>query len=49
MIEPEDLPDTHEDDCVIAKYVLDYMLKLNTDSRVPIPQSKTGYVYLASL
>lgn len=48
-IDPKNLPDIHQDDALIAQYVLDFSLKLKTDVRVPFPQSKTAYVYLASL
>lgn len=48
-IDPTSFPDTHEEDSLIAKYVLDYQLGLCRDVQVPIPSSKTGYIYLASL
>lgn len=49
MIDPTNLPETHESDAEITRYVLDYQLGLNRDPRAPIPQSKQGYIYLAAL
>jgi len=48
-VEPSTLPNTHETDEQISKYVLDFQLGLERNLDVPIPMSKTGYVYLASL
>lgn len=49
QVDPTNLPNTHDTDALIAKYVLDYQLGLSRDVNVPIPESRTGYVYLASL
>lgn len=48
-MDPQGLPDTHDEDPMVAKYVLDHQLGLSKHSQVPIPKSKTGYIYLASL
>jgi hypothetical protein len=43
------LPEVHDSDPYIAQYVLDYALSLKKNIVVPVPESKTGYIYLAYL